>query len=348
MLMIEERGQMATEDQTARSEQAPPRAEATLRYRRLLVPLDGNARSEAVLPDALAFVRRYGGELVLASVMPDEAPGRPRAATYFAGAEAARRYVDETAAAIRTQGVNASAVVLHGGAAEQLAAYAMGNGVDLFAMTTRGDWGRDLGWHSSVTDALVRAAPVPVLLRLAPEAGTRADASAFAASPRIVVPLDGSRLAERALPPAAALAAAAGGSLLLVQVIEEPPAFVTPWSMAREMTERELRAAHDYLASVRQRYARPGLPVEATVRLGPTASAITWAARDAGATVILMTSHGRSGARRERLGSVAVQVLRGGPGLLLLVPSGAAASRPVVSYPEVVSLPIGMVARGAF
>lgn len=297
-------------------------------YRRLLVALDGSARAEAALPDAVSFARRFGTEVVLASVFPAGGSGWLRDATYFVSAEAARRYLDEHADALRTQGLAASALVLRGAAAEQLAAYAAGNDVDLIAMATRGDWGRDLGWHGSVTDALVRAAPVPVLLRLAPATGApaRPPASAFAGRLRIVVPLDGSRLAERALPPAAALAAAVGGGLLLVQAIEEPLAFITPWSMARECSERELRAAHEYLAAARQQYARPGLPMEATVRLGPPAAVIGWVARDAGSDLIVMTSHGRSGARRERLGSVALAVLRSGPGLMLLVPSGVGAA----------------------
>lgn len=230
---------------------------------------------------------------------------------------------------LRAQGVNASAVVLRGDAAEQLVAYVAGNAVDLIAMATRGDWGRDLGWHGSVTDALARAAPVPVLRRLAPAVGAlpaAMPAPMFAGPLRIVVPLNGSRLAERALPPAALLAEALGGSLLLVQAVEEPPPFVTPWSIMRELSERELRAAHEYLAAVRQRYVPRGLPVEATARLGPPVAIVGWVARDAGAELIAMTSHGRSGARRERLGSVAVAVLRGGPGRMLLVPSGAGVS----------------------
>ena len=47
---------------------------------------------------------------------------------------------------------------------------------------------------------------------------------------------------------------------------------------------------------------------------------IGWVARDAGSDLIVMTTHGRTGARLERLGSIALQVLRGNPGLLLLVP----------------------------
>lgn len=216
-----------------------------------------------------------------------------------------------------------SSALLRGDPVGQLVAYAAGNGVDLIAMATRARWDDPGVSSESVADAVARLAPVPVLLRRVPlRAG---EVAPFPGPLRVVVPLDGSRLAERALPLAAELAGASGGSLLLVQVIDDQGAFAAYRAGQRELALAELRAAHDYLASVQARCRARGLPVEATVRVGSPSETITWVALDLGADLVAMATHGRSGARRERLGSVALALLRTGLAPLLLVPGAAPA-----------------------
>ena len=281
--------------------------------RRILVPLDGNELSAAVLPDALALTGLSGAELVLATVLP--LAGEGGAADRQAADAYLRRHLD----AVRGRPVEASAVLLHGDPVEQLLGYALGNDVDAIAMATRA-LRHGGGPGGSVTDALVCASPVPVLLRRVPAA---AGAPALAAAPRILVPLDGSRLAELVVPAALDLAAVTGGSVLLLQVIDEALDAGSRAPADRDLVTRELRAAHEYLAALAQAQRGRRVPIETTVRLGRPAESIAWAALDGGMGLIAMATHGRSGARRERLGSVAFEVLRGNTAPLLLL-SGAA------------------------
>jgi nucleotide-binding universal stress UspA family protein len=132
----------------------------------------------------------------------------------------------------------------------------------------------------------------------------------------ILVPLDGSALAEGALPRATALARE-GAQLILLRAAE---AHTLPTADAAEAQVKVVREAEDYLAGVKARLAKTGVTrVETSVWYGPPADAIVEAARFRNADLIVMSTHGRSGVGRLVLGSVAESVLRGSKTAILLV-----------------------------
>ncbi|HVA25797.1 MAG TPA: universal stress protein [Chloroflexota bacterium] len=135
---------------------------------------------------------------------------------------------------------------------------------------------------------------------------------------RIITPLDGSELAERALPLAASLARTTGATLRLVEAALTPLSLEV--SLGATMMEN---AATEYLAQqaqwLRERYR---VPVDAHVGVAEPASLILEAA-EAGASAIVMSTHGRTGLSRVLMGSVAERVLRQAPVPVYLVPSAA-------------------------
>jgi len=147
---------------------------------------------------------------------------------------------------------------------------------------------------------------------------------------RIMVPLDGSELAERALPCAERLARLMGATLHLVRVAG--PVFETTNSAVPETeTETELerddadflvaemRAAEAYLARVHDRLSDAGLAVHAQRVSGTIAGALLDYAREADIDLVVLCSHGRTGLARFPLGSVAEHLLRHGTTPVLLV-----------------------------
>jgi nucleotide-binding universal stress UspA family protein len=130
----------------------------------------------------------------------------------------------------------------------------------------------------------------------------------------VLVPLDGSAEAERALPIAARLARASGGSLSLVRVVRAPVEFeagLAPpatWAPAARPEEREEATA--YLELLRQQDGLEGVSTTTTVYAGPPAAMVLAAVASGGADLIVMTSHGRTGVQRWLLGSVAAEVAR--------------------------------------
>ncbi len=153
---------------------------------------------------------------------------------------------------------------------------------------------------------------------------------------RILVPLDGSTLAEAALPHAVAVARRFEASLTLLQVVTTLPvaaaidAGATAGAetvMSVEALEASEQAAHEYLDQVTQRRELGDIPVQAKVVRGRPAREIARLARGEGVDLIVMSTHGRSGLGRLVFGSVADQVLReSGIPILLVRPQGQTAA----------------------
>jgi len=123
----------------------------------------------------------------------------------------------------------------------------------------------------------------------------------------ILVPLDGSTLAEHALPVAARIARATGGSLLLVQVSPQPIDYSGGWApmMTGEIIEAEMDGATDYLKAVAASQLLAGIETRTEVSIGLTAQYLIAVTEDHESDLVVLCSHGRTGLTRWALGSVA-------------------------------------------
>jgi nucleotide-binding universal stress UspA family protein len=133
---------------------------------------------------------------------------------------------------------------------------------------------------------------------------------------RILVPLDGSLLAEIALECALDLARGASSTVVLLRAAEAHHLLGDPTDAQVSVVAE----AEDYLATTAQRLREQGVrQVETSVWYGPPAESIVEAARLRKADLIVMSSHGRSGLGRLILGSVAESVLRSMDTPILLI-----------------------------
>jgi len=139
---------------------------------------------------------------------------------------------------------------------------------------------------------------------------------------RILVPLDGSPLAEGILPEVAELARLHGAEVLLLRVAL---AHTFPGVDATEAQVRAVQEAETYLAGAERRLAVQGIPVSSAVRYGHVVEEILDHARARRADLIAMCTHGRTGILRIMLGSVAEAVLRSSPVPVLLLRAKAPA-----------------------
>lgn len=152
----------------------------------------------------------------------------------------------------------------------------------------------------------------------------------------ILVPLDGSALAEQVLPHARVLASALDAKIRLLEVVQEPErdsmladsitglyGMGEPAERHRERKQLALEdaraRAEGYLAVEAGRLQEDGLEVEVEVRIGPAAENIAEAAAAWPPTLIAMATHGYGGLRRWALGSVADKVLHATSTPLVLV-----------------------------
>lgn len=124
--------------------------------------------------------------------------------------------------------------------------------------------------------------------------------------------LDGSPLAEQALPHAVAMARAFGARLTLLRVVEVPPLPVLPElaTVEVELLPQLLEEARAYINAKVGELRQQGLDVEGEVVEGRAAEAIADYAAEHSIDLIVMATHGRSGLSRWAFGSVAERVLR--------------------------------------
>lgn len=212
--------------------------------------------------------------------------------------------------------------------------YVRDSRADLVVMTTHGRGPLERVWLGSVADHLIRNLEVPVLL-VRPQEGELASPAPPAIG-RILVPLDGSALAEAVLAPAAALARLLNVELRLLQVVSPLLVNILPmgppsigfYDQAMTLVQSE---AEEYLQAIAKRLEQEGVGVSTRAVLGPgVAGMILEVARHQRVGLVAMASRGQGGIRRLALGSVADKVVRAAE-LPVLVIRPAKAPRPVRS-----------------
>jgi nucleotide-binding universal stress UspA family protein len=138
---------------------------------------------------------------------------------------------------------------------------------------------------------------------------------------KILVPLDGSELAEKALDHGEKLAKTFDAEIILFQVVPFMPVFsaadlVTPFAVDYKQKE----AAERYLTTCTEKLKRRGFKVTAKVKTGlQVAAEIIDFANGSGVDLIVMCTHGYSGITRWVLGSVAHKVIIRGETPILLI-----------------------------
>jgi nucleotide-binding universal stress UspA family protein len=142
---------------------------------------------------------------------------------------------------------------------------------------------------------------------------------------RILVPLDGSPLAERAMPCAIKLAEKFGSEILLLRVLDipkpTPPTSHLEVTMGwvREARAQALEEGERYLEAQQRDVYGQGVKVRALMRDRSPAEDILQVARSEKIDLIVMTAHGQGGLARWTFGSVADKVARHSPCPVLLV-----------------------------
>jgi nucleotide-binding universal stress UspA family protein len=273
-------------------------------YQTILVPLDGSQLAETALPYAEELSVRLGSDVTLIYVSQSiddphqhmhQIYMRKMAESTKQDAEAyARKLGKELAIQVRS-------VNLAGNPAEEIVKYADSENVGLIIMSTHGQSGIRQWTIGSIANKVVRSTKRPVALIRAE--GASHGVLQVDMPKKILLPLDGSKESEAAIPYVAELASSLGMSVILLQVLA--------------IGDKAL--AEDYLEKIGVQLKQKGVTVESQVRFGEAATEIVNLAAEIHAGVVAMSIHGRSGVGRWVLGSVAERVLYEGNTPLLLV-----------------------------
>ncbi len=304
-------------DGSGEAEQALPYAETLAS--RLNIPLHllrayalADADWDAVEEEAFTFLPDDARQESLGSLYAEQvlAGERTRAEDYLAKVEARRRQVAQV-----------TSVVREGDAAEAILTEARGHPSTLVLMTSHGRTGLERAVMGSVADRVLRGMNNPLIVVRVQEGAPPAEPQAIR---NIVLPLDGSPLAEEVLPHALALARGLDAVVHPTWVIPVPIAVYAGLGLHpggdRHVLEAMKRAATEYVADIRKRLLAAGVAhVEYNALLGDPAVEIVALAERMPHSLIVMTTHGRSGMGRWVLGSVAERVVHHSKRPVLLV-----------------------------
>jgi nucleotide-binding universal stress UspA family protein len=289
-------------------------------FRSIIVTLDGSGFAEEPLPLATQIALRAKARFSL--LLVHQPPALPLADSSGRAYDALDRqlreselgYLKRVARRLEQQGIaTPDSSVLSGPVADSLRAEIERRGADLVVMSTHGRGGIGRIWLGSVADRLLHSLTVPLLL-VRPDFEARSPAPSVVE--RIVVPLDGSPLAESILEHAVTLAMLFSAELRLIRVV--PPALYLasaldfPFTYDSALDAALAQEATDYLAMLAGTVRSRGLRVTTAVeRDAFVAEALLAAANAAPGALICLTTHGRSGPGRALLGSVADKLVRG-------------------------------------
>lgn len=279
----------------------------------ILVPLDGSPDALGALPYAVAL-SGAGATIELLTVIHDASEQ-----------STAENQLQAAAQGLDGANVTVTMRTLTGDPAAEIVEAAANGGASMIVMAShgRGALGRLI--HGAVADHVARQATAPVMI-----IRKELEGPGPVGIMRLVLPVDGSPLAEESLPFATTLAQRLGAPVLLVRSVNVaelmPPAVgmgeAIPFEVYDE-TEREMRQdAEQYLQNVATKLRAGGLNVSAQVLFGPPASAISEVTH--AGDVVVLVSHERSGVARWLMGSVAEQLVRIDEAPVVLVPASGA------------------------
>jgi len=283
----------------------------TQAFQRILVPTDGSPGSEAAFPAIMPIVRAFSPEVAVLHVFEDHEAS-------FMTPER----IGTTCAALRSAGVNLHLELREGTPAEEILRVAREKNVYLIAMSTRGRSAVVRLIAGSVAEEVLRRTEIPLLITR-PETVVR-DWKTLA------VALDGSLRSEEALLDASRLARALGATVDVLQVALP----VITGGMGEGNFWVPPEDPLPYLKRVVENLKALGVKATGTALEGRAATEILGHLKATGASLLCMTTHGRSGLSRLILGSVAEEVVRKSPCPVLLrrtVRSEEAAPVPVKS-----------------
>ena len=308
-------------------------------YSRVLVPLDGSELSEVVFPYVKELAARLDIEVIMLHVRSLEE--QDKESLYQAYIEHKVEFVQRQMEDVRAEiggelllvrGENAA-----GDPAEEILRYVDESEVDLVLMATHGRSGIRRFVMGSVAEKVLQASSVPVLL--VPARVSRQIPYDKWPVSKIMVPLDGSELAESVLPHVETLAKQRSAGLLEVVlfIVCEPTVMpdyyppsarfgtpggavhVMPRDYAKAEAAKQKIACEQYLIGVKNKLADSGISARVEVRVGKPAEEIIDYVETNPFHIIVMSTYGRSGFGRWAYGSVAAKVLQKSPSPVFLV-----------------------------
>jgi nucleotide-binding universal stress UspA family protein len=302
----------------------------------VLAPVDGSTRALRAVPWAEKFAGPDGTVILLRVVPPQ--PDYAESLFSLVGAEGtvqeiqdawnqtAEADLEEAAALLSASGVTVEQMVTAGEPDEEIVAAVARRGAQMIVMASHGRGAVGRAIFGSVADRVARTATVPVLILRAPDE----DVDSNVVVSRIVVPLDGSQIAARALPIAGQVAKQFAAPVHVVRAVDAALALpmasgvfgagpVVNADVTDQIWQEAEAEAQATVTAAVSRLQAEGVDASGGIVNGSPFFAISEMIEPG--DLLILTSHGRGGVRRWLLGSVAEKLVREAKAPVMLVPA---------------------------
>ncbi len=271
-------------------------------FTRLLVPLDGSRLAESSLSAAAAFVSWFGAAVTLLHVIEKDPPRKVHGDNHLVTREEASAYLDRIA---KTSFPPGAAVDIHvhespvDRVADSIFTHSDEFAPDLIVLCTHGGGGIRERIFGSIAQKVFSLGKIPVLLVRPEEASGKPLSECLT----ILAPIDSGELHGEGLAAAETIARASGALLHIMMAVPTLVSLDCAWSETGRLlpgTTEHLLAiaeedANDYLAGLAKVLKSRGIDVQSSVRRGDPADMVADAARETGADLVVLGTHGRSG-----------------------------------------------------
>lgn len=298
-------------------------------YSQIIVPLDGSPLAEGALPYALALAAATDAPVTLMQVVPSSQLMRDHYLRYDASMEAEQMATAATVLEARARSLShppqrIDTYLAVGDAAEEIVRYAERGEGSCIVMATHGRGGA-LHWaFGSVARKVLTAATIPTLIVRSEREPAQSAQPATIRS--LLVPLDGSKLAEAAIPHARDIAHELGARVTLVRVIPLLSTLIAspyePMIAAEyydETMEQMRTSAQEYLTTISHTFSAASIVTDTVVKQGGAPMALLEMVDTKEYDLVVMSTHGRTGVKRWVLGSVAERLVEASHTPVLLV-----------------------------
>lgn len=299
-------------------------------FKNILVPLDGSSRAERILPHASQLAGHFKDGLVLVHVIEpnidfysSQYPHKFEMIEDFSQQiDQAKAYLIELKDQLEEKDCHVETEVAHGNVVGTILRLAKKYDSGLIAMASHGRTGLSRVFYGSVTAGVLHQVNRPLLIIRSQDEQEK-ERKIEHVYKKILIPLDGSKRAERILQYAEQLALGFGSSVILLRIVELIGKSSSPYATLSgfeiDNLDQRLDGAKSYLSAIQGEFREKDIQSKVVIKKGPVVWWICNVAMDEEVDLIAMASHGRTGLERVFYGSIAAGVLHQVDRPLLLI-----------------------------
>lgn len=282
----------------------------------ILLPLDGSALAERVLPHAVALTNAFDSKLTLLRVVFQEEDENCHSMInpidWQMRKTEAGSYLKSVKSRLEEIEIDSEIQIIEGKPAHQIIEYAKQNDVNLILMSSHGSSGvSEWNINSTVQKVLLRAMSPVMIIRAYQEPIEGLTGLSYK---KLLVPLDGSKRAESILPLAESISAVQNSKIILTHIVEEPclpcqtPLSDNEQAVIKKLNEINYKESEKYLAQIKEQLDEENVEMIIQGSQKPTIALQDIIDREQ-IDLVLLCAHGYSGDNRWPYGKVALNFI---------------------------------------